>query len=706
MEFNIGAVPDVSGAHPGQHRSKRSCGFSTICDLHALMPERNKVKHTCLLFVLFSCLWPSGNAGAQAPYPENLGTLQNIAEERRTLDSLFREARIWQSRGAGNQLLPVSEEALRLAAAVRDDSLLALAHYYLAGALFTTGQPDMALYNYGRALRFASDPRDIRLIAAILSGVGRVYESRDNYHEALRYFLRSLRLRENSGDALGVAESFNNIGIIHYNTSNWERALQYYQNALQIRRDKNDAAGISETLHNIGLMYEAEDKTKEAVQLYHQALQINEKHGFLWRAALNYNNLGSCARTLGRTSEALAYHLKTAKLQEEIADVRGLALAQYNVANDYFDLGRADSALAYARMSLERSEKTGNLYVKRNVFLLMGRIAERKSNYPAALTYTRQAQALNDSIYHTESQRLIADMNAKHDVDKKENEIIQLQQQRALEDLNARNEIYRLRSWLGVALAAIVLLGCVWVIARMRQARKEMQRRDVENLEKIRQQEAWSQDMIEVQENERKRIARELHDGICQAITVSRLNLINIPKKSTLDPDALNAIEHTADALDQTYRELRSLSHQMIPKALEVTGLCDAMEDLMGKTFAHTDTRFSFERGQAPRLAPQQEASLYRIFQELIANIVKHAQATEVNVQVYTAGKMLIMMVEDNGVGMHRTEGLPHEGIGLSNIRYRVQLLHGIYNVESPESGGTLTMIQVPCTQDIHCFGE
>ncbi len=654
------------------------------------------MKHVCLLFVFFSCLWPSCNAGAQTPYPESLETIQSFSEERHTLDSLFHEARIWQSRGAGNQLLSVSGEALRLAAAVRNDSLLALAHYYLAGALLTTGQPDMALYNFGRALWFASDPRDIRLIAAILSGIGRVYESRDNYHEALRYFLRSLRLREISGDELGVAESFNNIGIIHYNTGNWERALQYYQNALQIRKEKNDPAGISETLHNIGVIYEGEGKIEDAIALYHQALQINEKHGFLWRAALNYNNLGSCARTLGRTSEALAYHLKTVKLQEEITDVRGLALAQYNVANDYLDLGRMDSSLAYAGMSLASCEKADNLYVKRNVFLLMGRISECRGDYPAALMYTRQGQALNDSIYHTESQRLIADMNAKHDVDKKENEIIQLQQQRALEELNARNEIYRLRSWLGVALAAIVLLGCVWVIARMRQARKEMQRREAENLKQIRQQEAWSQDMIEVQENERKRIARELHDGICQAITVSRLNLINIPKNSSLDPDALDAIEHTAEALDQTYRELRSLSHQMIPKALEVTGLCDAMEDLMGKTFAHTDTRFSFERGQAPRLAPQQEASLYRIFQELIANIVKHAQATEVNVQVYTAGKTLIMMVEDNGVGMPRTEGLPHEGIGLSNIRYRVQLLHGTYNVESPEAGGMLTMIRVP----------
>jgi signal transduction histidine kinase len=183
-----------------------------------------------------------------------------------------------------------------------------------------------------------------------------------------------------------------------------------------------------------------------------------------------------------------------------------------------------------------------------------------------------------------------------------------------------------------------------------------------------------------------------------QGLTGLKLRLQNQLRNARMDEAEKETFTQTSSLLDESINELRSISHQMMPRALAELGLLPALEDLLEKAFGHTDIRFSFEhhRLEGQRFPEHIEVSLYRITQELINNIIKHSGAKAVSVQLLKTPSHLVLVVEDNGKGFRFEDQANRNGIGLMNINSRAKALNGEVNYAPSPQQGTVATIRIP----------
>ena len=209
--------------------------------------------------------------------------------------------------------------------------------------------------------------------------------------------------------------------------------------------------------------------------------------------------------------------------------------------------------------------------------------------------------------------------------------------------------------------------------------------------------------LVDTQESERRRIARDLHDHIGQHMTAMRLTLENLVASSQqngLQSEQLLKIKNIAHRID---RDISFLSWELRPTELEQLGLRDAIESFTKEWSGHTGIEADFEfvsDGEYERVSPIIETNLYRITQEALNNVSKHAQASQVSVLMHRQRNLIFMIIEDDGTGFDaalpptRADG---HGNGLTGMQERVELLHGKLLIESSDKGTTIA-VTVPVT--------
>ncbi|MEZ8616935.1 cache domain-containing protein [Vibrio splendidus] len=191
------------------------------------------------------------------------------------------------------------------------------------------------------------------------------------------------------------------------------------------------------------------------------------------------------------------------------------------------------------------------------------------------------------------------------------------------------------------------------------------------------------------QEDEKKHLARELHDGINQLLVSSRCHLELLGNK--LQNENLKAhLNKSQHSLMRAIEEVRHISHQLRPSSLDDIGLEAALSSLLLDFQAHSgievETLFSTQPG---KLKSEAATTLYRVVQESLNNIEKHAQATKVTVIAQQIGNVLQLLIQDNGVGFNTYKAMEKRGIGLRNMRERVEFIGGDFELMSEIGLGT-----------------
>lgn len=224
------------------------------------------------------------------------------------------------------------------------------------------------------------------------------------------------------------------------------------------------------------------------------------------------------------------------------------------------------------------------------------------------------------------------------------------------------------------------------------------------NLQKIKeeQQHLLLHATIESEEKERQRIAGDLHDEVGASLSTIRLYLLQVAKKKT--PEEIALVTGAAkEILDEVTDKVRQISHRLSPEMLMQFGLSEAIKNTTQKLNNTGSVRVTFYSSEnQPRMQPEDELAVYRITQEIIGNLLKHAAATEMRVQLMHSGKNLVLSIEDNGKGFTQEtfEKLKNSpgGLGLKNIQSRINILQGNISFKPLKSGnpGTLTTLTIP----------
>lgn len=212
-----------------------------------------------------------------------------------------------------------------------------------------------------------------------------------------------------------------------------------------------------------------------------------------------------------------------------------------------------------------------------------------------------------------------------------------------------------------------------------------------------------------VQEDERKRIARELHDGVAQLLVSARIHLDLADGKKNDPTSVRSQLTQSRTLLAQALRDIRSLVWTLRPSVLNDMGLVDALRDLATNFTQNTAMVVSFFcNTEIPRLSPEKETALYRIAQEALSNSIQHAHASQVTVTLQTCGEKLHLVVVDNGLGLTTKEPSPEawasnvanvqerRGLGLQNMRERAAEIGGELLLRSTPGQGVEIRVGVP----------
>lgn len=224
----------------------------------------------------------------------------------------------------------------------------------------------------------------------------------------------------------------------------------------------------------------------------------------------------------------------------------------------------------------------------------------------------------------------------------------------------------------------------------------------IEDITKQKEIEANSiQSILEGQENERRRLGREIHDGIGPMLSYMKLSLDSfIDELHHQNPNVkTDILDNIAETIDSITSDLRSLTHSLVPRLLDEFGLNSAFKNLIFKLNESkklTIKYYTNSKNEA-RLDKDIELNIFRCGQELLNNAVKYAKANNILVQVIMHGESVVLMVEDDGIGFERSKLLLENfGIGLTNIDTRVRMLNGEFNLESYTGKGTVASVEIP----------
>ena len=215
-------------------------------------------------------------------------------------------------------------------------------------------------------------------------------------------------------------------------------------------------------------------------------------------------------------------------------------------------------------------------------------------------------------------------------------------------------------------------------------------------------QQAFSRQLIASQEAERKRIAAEMHDSLGQRLIVIKnlaLFALRSKKNSASDDSDTQTIEEISDEASSAIEETREISYNLRPFQLDRLGLTKAIEAMIRTTAAASGIHFASELDNIDDLFPEDlRINFYRIVQESLGNIMKHAQATEVSIRVKRSQQLVTMTIEDNGRGFTSDAHTPqasHSGFGLTGMAERARLLGGEFKVRSTLGRGTTVIVEI-----------
>ncbi|NOT90308.1 tetratricopeptide repeat-containing sensor histidine kinase [Ferruginibacter sp.] len=543
------------------------------------------------------------------------------------------------------------------------------------------------------------------------------------YDSANYYYNQSLELGWQYDDKLIMAKGYNNLGNVAQYTADFAKAVDYNYKALELFEALKDSSGIAGAYGNLANNYTRLRQYPKAIGFCEQAIAFALRRNDKRLLANSYNTLATIYGEQDKDSLELINEIKAYTLYREIKNIKGLSSTTTNLTEIYINRNAFDSAQKYALLGIGYSKQIddaqnlgtlynalGISYNKQNKIaeaikafdsvqfyarltgdkLILSKACNSKAeifyklgDFKAAYENMSQYTLLNDSVFNNNMQSGIAEMQTKYETAKKEQKIQQQQ-----------FELTKKNYWIGAVIGLLLLgglLGFSFYRSNKLRATKKLQAAI------IQQQDIATKAVIQAEENERKRIAGDLHDGIGQTMSAAKMNLSSI--ESRLDfknEEDKTAFEKIVNLVDESCKEVRSVSHNMMPNALLKSGLSSAVKEFIDKIDSRVLKVNLYSEGLNERLDSNVETVLYRVIQECVNNVIKHSNANELDISLIKDADGIAATIEDNGKGFAVDEKLKTAGIGLKNISTRIQYLKGTVDFDSSPGKGTLVAIHVP----------
>lgn len=577
-------------------------------------------------------------------------------------------------------------------------------------------KPDSAFYYISQARLLSERKKNDYYIARCIYNYGWYYYLRHDFKKSRFYILQSIPYAKKSHNYKIISKAYNQLGVINKESEKPNEALRLFLYSLQISEKYKLDDLQSGTLSNIGLLYSQQKDTLAALSYYKKAEKLALQNNIKSELLHIYNNMAILQKDLKRVifymnkSNNIAIELNDKNVQfknyinlsaiypvktyqkkileclqkaeaiaNELQDKEKVYLINHNLGGYYLDTNKPKQALIYYNKALELSKGIAAKH-RMGLYNTLSKTYFSLNNYKTAYSFKEKYQALNDSIFNLEKTKEFIEIQTKYEVEKKNLKINILTKEKEIEKNKKR--LYFL-----IGVVFFLLSFGIFFIFRHRMKTQQLLGKKEQELKRIL-------GVVQGQDIERNRIAKDIHDGVGGKLAGIRFQL---SERNMYINDV--GIDNEIENLSGVFQELRAISHNLSSnyitnKSFEI--LLDQLQEEYHKRKEFEIEISVYPENMLQSITQEQKYQLYRIMQEVLGNISKHAQARFVSINITQLTNSVSLIIEDDGVGFDTRKQA--SGIGLKNIEERITLLRGTLKIDSHVEKGSTLLIEIPCT--------
>ena len=591
------------------------------------------------------------------------------------------------------------QQALALSKKIKNNRLILSSLNDIGVCYIELNKMDSAIAIFGQAIPVAKELNDTLRVARITANIGNVHLHKKDRAKAIEYYLQSARIWETCADQNRLAALYSNIGWLLTEQKEYDKAIEYGNKAYELATKLNDDYSAVNALLNLSGAYNDLNQFDKQFELLKRALPLAKKGEDIEQINTVYDNIGGYYYQQKQYKESLANYLESYKSAQQMGNKYHLCEVCKKLARVYHQLKESGKALQFIVQAEKLGNEVGDRADLKEIYQARAEIEQEGGNYKIASDYFSKTLTLSDSLFKVSTSEKVAEVEAKYQNEKKQQAIIQLEKDKQIQSLSLKQKstlnYILIVSLLGVLISGFLGYRNVRHRQQLAKQQDELQQQRIRELEKDRQLIAVDS-LLRGQEEERSRLAKDLHDGLGGLLSGVKFSLSNMKDNLIVTPDNMAVFERSLDMIDTSIRELRRVAHNMMPEMLVKFGLDEALKEYCNSVNATKLISVKYQSfGMDTRLDSSKEIIIYRIIQELLNNVLKHAAASETLVQLVKEGNRLSIEVEDNGKGFDPTMLEKNKGAGWTNIRSRVDYLQGQLDVKSDEGKGTSVSIEI-----------
>lgn len=565
-------------------------------------------------------------------------------------------------------------------------------YYYIGWALINKGLYDEAMLVFDSAIYICKKCKLLVEIPKSYNGKAACYQHLGDYEKAATQYLAALKVLESLPPSPKVQ---NNIAKIEFNIAvtfkqiqNYQDSEKYLQKASLFYLNAKDTSNYIDCLNNFSSLYSVQNDSIKEFSYIQKAFNLSRSYGKTNKKTQEtiFFNYGKMLEKTGKPAEGILYKEKALALAQENGAFYAARTA-LGVGESYLAAQKWEAAQKCQNIIQQYAENSHSLRAYMDACWLQSQIEAGLGKYKNAYFQHIRYKKYGDSLLSTEKSKAVAQLERQFEGAKKDKIILQNQ----LTIVQQKQGIWA--ALLGIFML-ISLVFFIWQYYRTNKKQHEQAILNIQQNQEIKTMKA----LITGEENERSRIAKELHDSVGGLLSTVRLHFDAL-KNRTDELRENQDYEYALSLLDESSQYIRQISHNLMPEILTRYNLIKALqtytENISRSKILSVDFQY-FGIEEAERFSPHFELMVYRIVQELLSNIMKHAAASEAFLQLNRNDNILSITIEDNGKGFN-SKNMENEqaGMGLEGIKNKINYIGGQIDIHSQNGVGTSIFIQL-----------
>ncbi|MEP2280414.1 sensor histidine kinase, partial [Maribacter sp.] len=572
------------------------------------------------------------------------------------------------------------------------------AHYALANLGNISGDYKTAVNETKKTIALLKELEIENGLAASYNILALGYKNLGDYPKAMESFLECLRYAEKMDDTQQEANAYQNIATLYVLQEDFKKATENLERAADLYRALGDDDGVLVTLFNYASILKEQGKYDKARVHFKTVLDYREKEGNKAVIAYINMNLSQMLVKEKKYKEAVISLKKTLSLLKEIQFKSDMVIILNDLGLCESKLNNTKQAISYFEQALEMGEEQSIRQYKSDIYKNLSQLYQDEGDYKNALKFHKKGISTISSQNSLDKEKYVAELQERYETQLKETRIDLLEKEQKLGEAElqkAELTVKRQRIIRNAFIAGFILVLISLLILRHQyfkrlkiQQQLSMQREENAD-QKINQMiKDYRLSAVEKyqqgQDEERARLAREIHDGIGSDLAGIKIAFEHYAEDQQEKPQTKRILK----AINNACEDVRGLSHQLHPPAFASLGFTNLLGDFIDQISKNATINFQtffYPEEDINQLPDALLADVYRVVQELVNNILKHAEATNAEVQLTKHKDHLNIVVNDNGKGFHEHK---KQGIGLRNIKERLQKMKGSLDIDSSANIG------------------